>query len=306
MTARIRIPADVDRADRVLAGLTARQLTIAATAGLAAWAVWTAASQQLPAALAAALATPPLLAGLVLVVGRRDGLPLDRLLVAGLGWWRRPRRVVPAPDGVTAPPRWAAPADRARPPAPMGGLLRRLDPGGLVDLGGDGQALLCRASPVNFRLRTPAEQQQLVAAFARLLQALDAPMQLLVRADPVDLHELVAALEGGAASLPHPALEATTRQHARFLRELAGRRDLLRRELLLVFRDPTPGSDAHGRLARRAEQAADLLAAAGVAVSPLDGANVAAAVLARAADPYRPPRPAGLAAPGEVITGRPR
>jgi hypothetical protein len=303
MTARIRIPADVDREDRILAGLTARQLTIGATAALTGWVLWTTASQRLPAGLAAALVTPLLLAGLVLVVGRRDGQPLDRLLVAGLCWWRRPRQLVPAPDGVAPPPAWAAPAagDR-RPPAALHGPLCGLDPGGLVDLGGEGVALLCRASPVNFRLYTPAEQQQLVAAFARLLQGLDAPVQLLVRADHLDLHELVAALETSAASLPHPALEAAARAHARFLDDLAGRRDLLRRELLLVFRDPTGGPDAHGRLLRRVEQATDLLAAAGIAVAPLDG-DGAAAALARAADPHRPPRPAGLAPAGVVITG---
>ncbi len=172
----------------------------------------------------------------------------------------------------------------------------------MVDLGADGQVLLCRASAVNFRLRSQPEQQALVAAFARLLHAITGPASVVVRSDRVDLGAAVAALRAAAPALPHPALEQAAAQHADFLADLAARRDVLCRERLLVLREPAGAPDPAAALARRAEQAASLLAAAGVTLTPLDP-DAAARVLARAADPHAPPRPAGQAAPGAVVTG---
>jgi hypothetical protein len=294
----VRIPADIDRPDRILAGLTARQLGILAASGAITWVLATAAAMVLPLPVAVALAAPPGLVGVALALGWRDGLPLDRLALAALCYRRHPRRLVPAPEGVAAPPAWTG--SRERPPAPLAGPIHNLHDG-VVDLGPDGQALLCRASAVNFRLRSEPEQQALVAAFARLLHAVTGPLTVVVRSDRVDLAATVAALRVAAPGLPHPALERAAGEHADFLAELAARQDVLSRERLLVLREPA-GTPDPAVLARRAEQAATLLAVAGVSLAPL-GPDAAARVLARAADPHAPPRPAGQAAPGAVITG---
>src|SRR6266567_8036909 len=90
------------------------------------------------------------------------------------------------------------------PPGPLALPARGIDPDGLVDLDGDGMALACRASTVNFALRTPDEQQALVAAFARVLHALTGPVQLVVRSERADLARLVSDLDEGAGGLPHP------------------------------------------------------------------------------------------------------
>jgi hypothetical protein len=299
----VRIPADIDRPDRILAGLTARQLAILAASGAAAWALATAAAVALPTPLAVALAAPPALVGVALALGWRDGLPLDRLALAAARHRRAPRRLVPAPEGVAVPPAWAAAGPP--PPAPLAGPISGLHDDGVVDLGADGQALLCRASAVNFRLRSEPEQQALVAAFARLLHAVTTPLTVVVRADRVDRAAAVADLRAAAPGLPHPALERAACEHADFLAELAARRDVLCRERLLVLREPAGTPDAAAALARRAEQAAALLAAAGVTLTPLDQ-DAAARVLARAADPHAPPRLAGQAAPGAPIIGRRR
>jgi PrgI family protein len=300
MSSGVRIPADIDRPDRILAGLTARQLGILAASGATAWALATAAAVVLPLPVAVALAAPPALVGVALALGWRDGLPLDRLALAALRYRRGPRRLVPAPDGVAAPPAWAG--SRDRPPAPLAGPIHNLHDDGVVDLGADGQALLCRASAVNFRLRSQPEQQALIAAFARLLHAVTGPLTVVVRTDRVDLAATVAALRAAAPGLPHPALVRAAGEHADFLADLAARHDVLRRERLLVLREPAGTPDPAAALARRAEQAATLLAAAGVTLTPLDQ-DAAARVLARAADPHAPPRPAGQAAPGASITG---
>jgi hypothetical protein len=299
----VRIPADIDRPDRILAGLSARQLAILAASGVAAWALATTVDLVLPLPVAVALAAPPALVGVALALGWRDGLPLDRLALAALRFRRAPRRLVPAPDGVAAPLAWTG--SRERPPVPLAGPLQDLHDGGVVDLGADGRALLCRASAVNFRLHSQPEQQALIAAYARLLHAVTGPLTVVVRTDRVDLAATVAALRAAATGLPHPALERAAGEHADFLAELAARHDVRSRERLLVLREPASTPDPAAELARRAEQAATLLAAAGVTLTTLDP-DAAARVLARAADPHAPPRPAGQAAPGAVITGRRR
>ena len=119
----VPIPSDVERPDKILAGLTARQVAIAAVAAVIIWAAFQAARHVMPLPAFAALASPAGLAATALVIGERDGLPLDRLLAAAWRQSRAPRRLVTAPEGVPAPPAWAAPPG---PPAPLPAVLAPL------------------------------------------------------------------------------------------------------------------------------------------------------------------------------------
>jgi len=297
----VRVPADLDRPDRILVGLTARQLTILAAGGLAAWTLAEVLVPLLGQPAAAILASLVAMAAIGLALGWRDGLPLDRLAVAALRWWRHPRRLVVAPDGIGPTPPWAGSA--GPPVAPLAGPIHGLDPTGVIDLGGQGWALVCQATPINLSLRTPAEQQQLVASFARLLHALAGPMQVLVRSDRANLSPLIHPLRAQAAALPDPRLEQAALAHARWLEALAGDREIRRRQLLVTFRQPPSPTPPATALHRQAEQAAGFLAAAGVTLTPLDG-DAAAQTLSAAANPERPPWPAGLAPAAAVIGGR--
>jgi len=153
---------------------------------------------------------------------------------------------------------------------------------------------------VTFSLRTFTEQEALVAGFARFLNSLAEPVEILVRAEPADLAPIIDALLGAAPELPHPALETAARGHAHFLSELAGHRDLLRREVLIVLRQAS-GDDARGRLHRRASEAAAALGAAGVSLVVLDG-PAAARCLARALDLAGGVRVVGVVGTEEPIT----
>jgi hypothetical protein len=303
MQQRVRMPANIDQPDRILAGLTARQLLILVIAGVPAGLLLLLARQLLPLPAATVLAAPPLLLGVALALGGRDGVALDQLAVAAVRHHLAPSRLVPAPAGVTAPAAWHQPAAAGQPPvAPLRLPAHGLDAHGLLDLGPEGAAMVCEASTVNFALRTPAEQQALIGAFARALHALTSPVQIVVRVERADLDAHLRQLDQDAEGLPHPALEAAAREHARFLQELAGRRDVLRRQTLLVLRDPNPPPKAAPILQRRADELAGLLSTCGITLTPLDGGQ-ATAVLARACDPEGPPPPAGLAAPSEIIHG---
>jgi hypothetical protein len=284
---RVRVPADVERPDRILAGLTARQLAILAVAAVILWAGYAATRRLVPAAVYAAAAIPLAAAAVVLAVGRVEGRSADGYLLAALGHWRSARRLVPAPGGIGAPP--AVVAGKAGPiPAPLRLPISGINEEGVVDLGGDGQAVICRAHASSFSLRTPAEQEAMVAGFARWLNSLSEPAQVLVRSEPVDLAPAIAAVTEAAPALPHPDLEAAARDHARFLADLAGR-GLLTRQVLVVLRQPAGGDGQDGgeALGRRAGDAAAALAAAGVTIQGLDG-DAAAVLLARAADPSSP------------------
>lgn len=327
----VRIPADVERDDRVLGNLTARQLAILAVVGAVLYGAWVATRNFVPAVVYAVIAVPIALAAVGVALGSRDGIPLDRLLLAAVRQRVSPRLLVAAPVGVQPAPDWlvanAGSSDPASRTAP--GQLR-LPAGdvtetGAVDLGPDGIAVVAVASTVNFALRTPTEQERLVAVFARFLHSLTAPVQILIRAERLDLSAQIHDLVEHAGGLPHPALEAAAREHAEFLTQLAGQADLLRRQVLLVFREPLPGPAsrrgtrqrqtgisagrdaaawqvAETRLSRRLTEAVELLSTAGITITLLD-AGQTTAVLAAACNPdHLVPPTVGLAGADEVIT----
>jgi hypothetical protein len=84
----VRIPADLDRDDRILLGLSARQLATLTVAGVAAWTLAGWLDQLLGLPVAAALAAPVALAG-VAVTGDHHPL-VNQHVVADLR--RRPGR----------------------------------------------------------------------------------------------------------------------------------------------------------------------------------------------------------------------
>jgi hypothetical protein len=282
-----RIPADVDRDDTLVAGLTARQLGLVAVPAVALWLLFTATRHLVPPTVFGFLALPVAAASVTLAVGRWHGLGADRFALAVLRYVGAPRRLVPAPDGVPALPAWARGADRSRPPAALSLPVGDMAADGVQDLGPDGASLRCVVSPVNFRLRTEDEQVALIAGFGRFVNSLSTPVEISVHDERTNLDGAIREIETGAASLADPMLEAAALDHARFLAELAGRRDVVRRRILLVFRDPAPRTDTTAAaLARRASDAAAALAAIGISLTPLDE-PAATAELRAAADPDR-------------------
>ncbi|MGH2726721.1 MAG: PrgI family mobile element protein [Actinomycetota bacterium] len=297
---KARIPADVDMADRIFAGLTARQLVILGGHAFALWALWAATAQRLHPYAFGALAVPVAALAFVWATVKVEGTALERLAVAGLGFLRTPRRRVFAPYGVPVLPRWM----RLRVPcvAPLDLPVAGTATQECVDLSPEGSAVLCRASSLNFALRSEAEQRALIEGFGRLLNALDEEVQFLVRSDRVELEGLVEEMERRAGALPHPALEAAALEHGVFLRTLAGRRDVLTRQVFICFRDRRPSHEAASRLTHRVEEAATFLRGMGVRLRRLD-AGEASRLIARACDPACPPA-RGALEPDELVEGR--
>jgi hypothetical protein len=289
-----------------------------------------------------------------LALGQRDGITLDRLVLAALRQRLSPQHRVAAPEGIRPAPEWLnnqvnavskastkgkQSADAAVSPAALRLPAEAVTETGVIDLGKDGVAVVAVCSTINFALRTPAEQESLVASFGRYLHSLTAPVQVLIRAERLDLSGQIKELREQAGGLPHSALERAAREHADYLDQLGRATDLLRRQVLLILREPlltggpTDGLGdasplaalsakrkatkqagqvddatrraAEARLVRRLGEAVELLSPSGITVVPLD-AGQATAVLAAACNPDSliPPS-AGLAGSDEVITTAP-
>jgi len=357
VSAPVRIPADVDMPDRVIGPLTTRQVAILAVTGLVLYAGWSLTRSVVPAPVLVALAIPLGAGAAVLALGQRDGVSLDRMLLAAIRQRMAARHYAAAPEGAHPAPAWlsaqargaSAGHPRNRPTTgyqeQVPGSVMRLPAKtvtetGIIDLGSDGLALVAVASTVNFGLRTSTEQDALIANFGHYLHSLAAPVQILIRTLRLDLSAQITDLRRHADGLAHPALQAAAIEHAEFLTQLSEHSELLRRQVLLVFREdlrpqgpptdlggssasamlgslipgrPRGGVDgeqggegvrraAEARLVRRLGDAVELLAPAAIVVTALD-AGQASAVLTAACNPDTLlPLSRGLARAHEVIT----
>jgi len=284
---RARVPGDVEKADKLAFGLTGRQLVILTVTGLLLYSAWTAVATIVHPLVFLAGATPVVAAAFGLAVGRRDGISLDAWVLAALRHRRSPHQLVPTEGPITPAPAWvsttAGTGDRLPLPAPLRLPAKGITPDGLVDLGPDGTTGLVAASTVAFGLRTPTEQNGLVAGFARWLHSLDGPAQIVVRAQRVDLTQLADRYLAAAPGLPHPALEDAARAHAAFLDDLAVQRELLHRQVTVAVRSRR----GEHHTAQAAAEAVRALAGCEVPARVLDGPD-AATRLAASLDPTAP------------------
>ncbi|RFS85985.1 PrgI family protein [Actinomadura spongiicola] len=306
-----RIPADIEQPDKIMYGLTGRQVAILGTTAVVTVSVFMAAAPVLPVPIVVGLCFPLVAAGCSLALGRRDGMSLDRFALAALEHLRRRRTLVCAPEGVSEPPAWCQ--VRGRLPGPLRFPVRAIRQDGVMELDGGGTAALVRAGTISLGLRTAAEQTALVGFFGRWLNSLESPVQIVVQARPVDLSELTDRVVEAASGLPHPALRQAAEGHAAYLAELGTSRNLLVREVLIVLRDQpaTPGTGRRGRgrarqasaviVARRAVDTVRALTGFGVTAQALD-ADECVRVLSEAFSPSQT-RPFPAADLDQPVTG---
>ncbi|MFI6396176.1 PrgI family protein [Nonomuraea sp. NPDC050540] len=302
-----RIPADINQPDKIAYGLTIHQLLIVTLTGGIAAAIYYLLHQLLPVVILAAILLPLIALGIAIALGKRDGLSLDRFAWAALLHGRASKRLVAAPDGIAGPPRWCR--LRGKLPAPLCLPVRAIRTDGALELADGGVAVLVETGTLSFHLRTTSEQAALVGGFGRWLNSLEAPVQLLARARPADLTDLVQAIECQAEALPHAALAQAAREHAAYLADLNTSRELLTRQVLIVLRGHPSSSrsrrairrDASAAVVlRRAAEAERSLAALGITTRVLD-ADEAAQALTECLDPGAV-HPGGQALPDELIT----
>ncbi|UAK31915.1 PrgI family protein [Nocardia asteroides] len=341
MSTIVRIPADVDRSDRLLGPFTARQLVVLATTAVLLYSTWAATRSLLPLPVFAVAAALVFVVVAVAVLTRRDGLSADLLLVAAIRHRLRPRhlvrtRVHVAPKWIsrratTTRPRMPAPAALTTQAARLPESVTASSSGGVgvIDLGADGLAAIAVAGTLNLSLRTPTEQDSLVGQLAGWLHTLRQPVQILIRSARLDLTEHITGLHAAAAQMSAD-LAAAALDHADHLTELAAREAPVHRQVLLIWREQTqpltatglrarlPGRRragrvlsggarraAESRLLRRMTEAADVLSPLGISVTALDN-DAATVVLASCTNPESVVSAAAdIAATDTVITTDP-
>ncbi|MCP2342939.1 PrgI family protein [Actinomadura rupiterrae] len=312
-----QIPADVNQPDKIIYGLTARQVVILAGTGMGCALGYSLLHALVPLPVLVAALFPVLAFGAVLTLARRDGMSLDRFALAALLHARGAKQLIRAEGPALAPPGWCR--MRAQLPAPLRLPVRAVRQDGVLELAASGGvAAVVQAGTVSFGLRTTSEQAALVTAFGRWLNSLEVPVQILLHTRPVDLSGLAEHITHGAPGLPDPALEEAALDHAAYLHQVNASADLLARQVLIVIRDGTGAAtgglprvlDRKQHLARqrgaavvlrRAEETVRALGALGITARVLD-ADGCAQMLAEALSPGQVPL-AGLARPDEVITG---
>lgn len=295
---RARIPADVDQPDKIVYGLTARQVAILAVAVAVAYGLVKGLGHVLPQPMLIAVLVPVGGAAIVLALGRRDGLSLDVWLLSAVRQSRAPKHHAAA--AAEQVPVWAPRPGMAVPQLRL--PARAISEAGVINT--DDQAVaLVAATTVNIGLRSGDEQLALIGAYGRWLNGLSGPVQMVISAQRVDLSSHAQRVVDIAATLPNPALAGAAYDYAQFLDQLAERRDPLWRTVTIaVTADTDRGRDTE--VLRRADHAASALAALGAQTAVLDGTTVTA-VLTCATDPYAPvdvtwPR----ARPGAPVTGQ--
>jgi hypothetical protein len=287
---RGRIPADIDRPEPVLFNLTARQCLIITPVLAGAWGAYLLLREAVPLWLFVMVLAPVLGTAVALALGERDGRGLEQVAASALAWARAPKHLVPAPSGhVPALPRWAPRLRRGPRLAPLRLPASAISPEGVVDL--DGRcAVMIACTTLPFQLASGREQDQVLAAFAGVLDALAEPVQILVQRRSADLGEFTAMLRDNALRLPHPALAEAATAHADFLDELTATHELSHQQVLVVVTAAGAARRTGPALLRRAADTADRLAALGIRTQVLDGGE--------AADVLR----ASMTAPGTRIT----
>ena len=278
----VPVNADLEIEDKVLGPFTARQGAILGAGAVALWLGYAGLHRLVPPVvlLAAAL----ILGGALVAVitTRRDGLSLDRYLLAAIEHHRRGNRYA-ATDPDQAPAAGLEPID-----LPVAGL----DRAGVLDLGPNGAAVLVECGTINLQLRSGTEVRTALSAFGQALNALGGAFQFTVTAHRIDLTSQAERVEYGAGQLAHPLLEQRALAYAGLLREISGERDLIARRVLLVLRENGRAAIAAPAVLHRAAQAASLLGACGITARVLS-AGEAAAALSGSFDARRPaPLPA--------------
>ncbi|MFL1375777.1 PrgI family protein [Nocardiopsis protaetiae] len=284
---RGRIPADIDRPEPILFGLTARQCLLMAPALAGAWGMYLLLRDHLPWWAITATVVPVLGVVAALALGEKGGQGLEKTVVQAVRWASGPKYLVPAPSGVVpVRPRWAPRLRRAPRLEPLRLPAAAITPEGVIDLGGR-CAVMIACTTIPFQLSSARERGQVLAAFAGVLDALTTPVEVLVQRRTADLGPVAEMIRANTGHLP-PALADAAHGHADFLHEMAASHELSHQQVLVVVTAAGPARRAGAALVRTAQDTAGRLCAIGVRAQVLDGRDAEQVVRTSMASPEAP------------------
>lgn len=98
----------------------------------------------------------------------------------------------------------------------------------------DRYVAIVEAQPINFALRSPEEQEQLIKSYANFLNGLNFPVQLFVRSDFLRVDEYLADLKSHEESI-EAHLRPSLGDYIQFLRDTVSVNRLVKRRFYIVM-----------------------------------------------------------------------
>lgn len=105
----------------------------------------------------------------------------------------------------------------------------------MLVLSGPAYRAVLEVAPINYSFKSEEEQWALVNAYSTFLNSLSYPLQLLVRAVPIDVSRYLADLEECASKLESRRLRELAADHLVYVRQEARRQELIDRHFYVVI-----------------------------------------------------------------------
>lgn len=103
--------------------------------------------------------------------------------------------------------------------------------------------MVLRCSTINFLLKSTEEQDSIIISFQRFLNALDFPVQIMVRSSKLDIDSYLEKLKTKAAAQENGLLQNQTYEYIEYLKKLVEVAQIMKKEFYIVV----PFDDAENK-----------------------------------------------------------
>jgi hypothetical protein len=121
---------------------------------------------------------------------------------------------------------------------------------GFVILKGGGVRLILMCTPLNFALKSEAEQNAIIAEYQNFLNALEFPIQILIQSKTVDLTSYLQQLEERRLAAQNPLLERQILDYMEFIRKLVQIANIVDKKFFIIISWQNPVTETKGFLAK--------------------------------------------------------
>lgn len=95
--------------------------------------------------------------------------------------------------------------------------------------------MVLRCSTINFLLKSEEEQDAIIISFQRFLNALDFPVQIMVRSNKLDIEGYLEKLKEKAVNQKNPLLQNQTYEYIEYLKKLVEVAQIMKKEFYIVI-----------------------------------------------------------------------
>lgn len=104
----------------------------------------------------------------------------------------------------------------------------------VIVLKDDSVRMVLKCSTINFLLKSTEEQDSIIVSFQRFLNALDFPVQIMVRSTKLDIDGYLEKLKTKAVNQKNELLQNQTYEYIEYLKKLVEVAQIMRKEFYVV------------------------------------------------------------------------